>query len=171
MIRAFLEPYLVYIKLGALFAIVLAVIFACFRVQAWREAYHELPTVEAALELETLCGEGSMCLRRSQAARDRQIARNQEVQRDYDTEIAALRARTPRHSPVRLCADTGASDLRGSATAGAADGSAADAGLGDGRTQPDLGPGLYALAQHCDELTARARGLQSWAKAVSEAGP
>lgn len=92
----------------------------------------------------------------------------QQASKDYQSELQKLRA-TASAAPVRgvRCSITNPRVPQASAPGGP---DAASTGTGDS-TQTvgsDIGPRLYGLADSCDAITAQLRGLQAWAKSVSE---
>ena len=142
--------------------VVVAVGLAYWRVSAWHDAYKALPEVEAALEAEVACGEGSECEKRQIALQAAAEAKSAEVVQGYEQELAGLRSRPAR--VVRVCNDRG---VQGAGPAGTADGTGPAAGVVSGPAGPDIGQDLYQLARDADEVAARLRALQQWNEALS----
>lgn len=135
------------------------------RVSAWREAYHQLPDVQAELVLELECDEGSKCRERETELRKELEDAHKTVVDTLGTELAAVRDRPP--VTVRLC--PAASDVSVSRPAGRSDGAPAASGAfsGSAAAHRDIGPELSALARQADEIVARCRGLQDWNRALA----
>lgn len=146
-------------------ALVAVIAFAGWRVSAWREAYKALPDVQAALELEQACGEGSKCQARQAALQAAAEAKSAEVVASYEQELTSLRNRPAR--VVRLQAAGGALCRPGAP--GTADGTSTAAGVvsGPAGSNPDIGPALYQLARDADAVAARLRALQAWNEALA----
>ena len=147
-------------------AIVAAVALAGWRVSAWHAAYERLGEVEAAIEAEVQCGEGSAC-REREAKLQEVVGREQiRVVTAYEAELAAVRDRQP--VTVRVC-DRSGLPLPGTAPGGHA-GTAAPGSL-SGPAERDIGPDLSALAREADEIVARCRALQEWNRALAQSQP
>ena len=155
-------------------AVALAVLLLYLTVKrAWwdlPEARQAAETAQEALQRERDCAEGSECLKRTQAAQAQAEAASTVVLRGYEDEIKSLRDRPVTVRTVRVCPPVPDRNLRDASAPRPADGTGPGTGLGDGGTRPDIGPGLYALAGKCDEVTARLRGLQGWNAAMATAG-
>ena len=155
-----LAPYMEAIKVGALVAIVAALGLFGWRVHAWHEGYKAL-AAERACEPATECAKrAARFAEAQQKAAQAASQKAQEAVTSYEQEIASLRARPAR--VVRLCPDSGG--VRDAAAAPGADGAAAAAAVVPGPAGRDIGPDLYQLAKDADEVAARLRALQQWAK-------
>jgi hypothetical protein len=144
-------------------ALVAAVALMGWRVSVWHNAYERLGDVEAALETERLCEEGSACAARQAALEAAQAETTAKVVATYEQELASVRNRPAR--VVRLCPNPG--DVQGSRPAGTADGTGPGAGQLSGSAGRDIGPDLYQLAREADEVAARLRALQEWNAALA----
>jgi hypothetical protein len=153
------------LRVAAVAVLATAIAVMVWRVVVWHGAYEALPGVEAALEAEKLCGEGSACAARVAALEAAQQEVSKQVVSDYERELADLRNRPIPVRTVRLCPDRGA--VRGAGSAGPADGTGAAADVVPGAAGPDIGPELYQLARDADEISARLRSLQQWNAALS----
>jgi len=147
-----------FVALVALFALVI-------RIGVWRDAHKALPGVQAALEAEQACADGSQCKAREIALQEAVGHETVRIVTGYEAELAAVRARPAR--VVRLCPETRAGDVRGPGPAAGPDGTSPAAGLVSGPAGNDIGPDLYRLARDADEVAARLRGLQQWNQALS----
>lgn len=155
-----LAPYMAAIKVGALVAIVAALGLFGWRVHAWHEGYKAL-AAERACEPATECAKrAARFAEAQQKAAQAASQKAQEAVTTYEQEIASLRARPARI--VRLCPDSGG--VRDAAPAAGTDGAAAPAAVVSGQAGVDLGPDLYQLAKDADEVAARLRALQQWAR-------
>lgn len=136
----------------------LALILTGVRINAWRHAYLELQDVQAALEAERDCAEGTECAKRAAEATVKAQAATTEAVASYEQELAALRNRPPVRA-VRLCPAAGNVQVP-APPAGTGAGTAA-AGVVSGGTgsSPDIGPALYALADLADRLSAQCRAV------------
>lgn len=143
---------------------VAAVVALGWRIHAWREAYKALPDVQAELEAEIACGEGSKCAARAAELQQKAAEASREVVDGYEQELARVRSERPRRV-VRLCSDGSGLPVSG-ARPGAA-GGAAPGGVLPEHPGRDLGPDLYALAREADELTAQCRALIRWNRALA----
>ena len=145
-------------------AVVAAVALAGWRVSAWHAAYERLGEVEAALEAEVQCGEGSKC-REREAQLQEVVGREQiRVVTAYEAELAAVRDRQP--VTVRVCNGSGL-PLPGTAARGHAGTAAPGTLSGSATGDRDIGPDLSALAREADEIVARCRALQAWNAALA----
>ncbi len=157
---ALLEPYLLWIKLGLAAAVLAGLALFGWRVHAWHDGYKELAR-ERACEPQTACAErAARVAEAQQKAAQEQAQKAAEVVATYEQEIADNRRRAARS--VRLCAPA-PGDVRNAAGTGSADGPGTAAGVVPGQAGPDIGAGLYRLAQDADEVAARLRALQAWA--------
>ena len=146
-------------------AVTICLSLFAWRIAAWHGAYKLLPDVQAALELEEACGEGSQCQARQAALQAAAEAKSAEVVASYEQELTSLRNRPAR--VVRLQAAGGA--VRSSGTSDSTNGAGAPAGVvpGPAGGNPDIGPALYDLARDADAVAARLRALQEWNRALS----
>ena len=147
-----------FVALVALFALLI-------RLNVHYDAYKALPGVQAALEAEQACADGSQCKAREIALQEAVGHETVRIVTGYEAELAAVRARPAR--VVRLCPETRAGGVRGPGPAAGPDGAGPAAGELHGQTGRDLGPELYRLARDADEVAARLRGLQQWNQALS----
>lgn len=155
-----LAPYLLYIKFGVAAALLAALGLFGWRVHAWHEGYKAL-AAERACEPETECAKrAARFAEAQQKAAQAASQKAQEAVQSYEQEIASLRARPAR--VVRLCADQGG--VRDAAPAAGTDGPAAPAAVVSGQAGVDIGADLYQLAKDADEVAARLRALQQWAR-------
>ena len=155
-----LAPYMAAIKVGALVAVVVALGLFGWRVHAWHEGYKEL-AAERACEPATECAKrAARFAEAQQKAAQAASQKAQEAVTSYEQEIASLRARPAR--VVRLCPDSGG--VRDAAPAAGADGPSAGPGVVPTTAGRDIGADLYQLAKDADEVAARLRALQQWAK-------
>lgn len=165
-----MQPYLLWIKIGA----VLLVLLGCFGAGAkvgssLTAARYQAREAQQAREYQSV-------LARAREAERRSYEKAQEVSRDYQAELARLRDRPVSRVPARLCVSAtapGRVPATGPATGGP--GAAVPAGgvvqPADGpdtgvRAGPDIGPALRGLARRADEVSAQGRGVQ--AKASGE---
>ena len=150
----------------ALLYVLLAIALSAmlWRVGVWRDAYTRIGIVEAQLELEQECGEGSECQKRQAALEAAQREQTAKVIGSYEQELADLRGRKP--VSVRVCNGSGVPNAPNSGTAR---GAPAAAGLlpGSPTGDRDIGPALSDLAREADEVSARCRALQDWNKALA----
>ena len=139
-------------------ALVVAVALAGWRVTAWRAAYEALPGVQAALELEKACGEGSECSRRQAELATSHALTNQKVILTYEHELEAIRNRPVPATPVRLCrpAKAGSNVRVPGAAGGTGAGPGAELPLEVGR---DIRLELYQLADDADAEALKLRSL------------
>jgi hypothetical protein len=135
------------------------------RINVWHDAHNALPGVQAALEAEQACADGSQCKAREIKLQEAVGHETVRIVTGYEAELAAIRARPAR--VVRLCPETRAGGVRGTGPAAAPDGTGPAAGLVSGQAGGDLGPDLYRLARDADEVAARLRALQEWNRALS----
>lgn len=154
-------------RLIGLGAAVAAVGLMGWRVSEWRQAYKALPGVEAALEAEKACEDGSNCAERVAALQAAQEAVSQQVVSSYEQELAGLRDRPLRTRTVRVCPEAAAGDVRYPAAPDSTDGAGAPAGIVSGPPGRDIGPELYQLATDADQVAARLRALQEYNRALS----
>lgn len=155
-----LAPYMAYAKFGIYAAVGIAVLTFGWRVHAWHEGYKEL-AAERACEPNTECAKrAARFAEAQQKAAQEQAQKAQEAVQSYEQEIASLRARPAR--TVRVCPDPGG--VRDAAPARAADGASPAAGELPGPAGRDIGADLYQLAKDADEVAARLRALQEWAR-------
>lgn len=157
---------LLWINVGVIVLLVALLVWFVQRVTAWAHAYDRLPVVEAELELEQACGDGSKCWQRSLEWQTEQSAKIQEVMETHGQELAALLARPIERRVIRVCPDPGSGSVRGGAAAAGNHGAAAAAGPLLGSDELDTSP-LRELALEADQVSARLRGCQGWAEAVS----
>jgi hypothetical protein len=134
-----------------------------WRVHVWHESHKALPGVEAALEAEVACGEGSQCQARQAALQAAAEAKSAEVVAGYEQELADLRNRPLVRRVIRVCNDGG---VQSPGTPGSADGASPAGGELHGAVEFDTGP-LRNLAREADEVAARLRALQGWNEALS----
>jgi hypothetical protein len=135
------------------------------RINVWHDAHKALPGVQAALEAEQACADGSQCKEREIKLQEAVGHETVRIVTGYEAELAAIRARPAR--VVRLCPETRAGGMRGTGPAAAPDGTGPAAGELHGQAGGDLGPEIYRLARDADEVAARLRGLQQWNQALS----
>ena len=141
---------------------VAAILLLGWRVHAWREAYNALPGVQAALEREEACADGSKCRERQKALEAAQAAKAKEVVDSYEQELSDLRGRPVPTRVIRVCRAANPGDLRDAGTAQGTD--AARPGSGDVHAADEFNTGpLRDLAREADEIAARLRALQGWA--------
>jgi len=144
-------------------ALAAAVGLLTWRVIAWHSAYKALPGVEAALEAEVACGEGSECQKRQAALQAAAEAKSAEVVAGYEQELADLRNRPLVRRVIRVCNDGG---VQSTGTPSSTNGASPGTGELHGSTEFDTGP-LRNLAREADEVAARLRALQGWNEALS----
>lgn len=153
-----------YLRLGLAVGLVAAVALMGWRVSHWKAAHEALPGVQAALDAEVQCLDGSEC--RAREARLQEVVGREQVRvvTAYEAELAAVRDRPP--VTVRVC-DRGGVPLPGAA--GRSDAGTAGPGTlsGPPTGDRDIGPALSALALEADEIVAACRGLQNWNRALS----
>lgn len=139
-------------------ALVAAAALAGQRLSAWHAAYKALPGVQAALELEASCGEGSECARRQAELATAHALTNQKVILTYEHELAAIRDRPVPATPVRLCrpAKAGSNVRVPGAAGGTGAGPGAELPLEVGR---DIRLELYQLADDADAEALKLRSL------------
>lgn len=146
-------------------AAVLAVALMGWRVTVWHASHEALPGVQAALEAEQSCADGSQCKAREIALQEAVGHETVRIVTGYEAELASLRDRKPRI--VRLCPEARAGGVRGPGSTAGPDGTGPAAGIVSGPAGADLGPDLYRLARDADEVAARLRALQQWNQALS----
>lgn len=155
-----LAPYLLYIKFGVAAALLAALGLFGWRVHAWHEGYKAL-AAERACEPETECAKrAARFAEAQQKAAQAASQKAQEAVQSYEQEISALRSRPAR--TVRVCPDPGS--VRNAAAAPGADGAPAPGAVVPAEAGRDIGPDLYQLAKDADEVAARLRALQQWAR-------
>jgi hypothetical protein len=142
---------------------VVAVALMGWRVSAWHESHKALPVIQAALDAELACADGSECRARENRLQEAVGHETVRIVTGYEAELAALRGRKPR--VVRVC-DGGGVSLPG--TPGSADGTGPTPGVVSGQTGRDIGPDLYGLAREADEVSARLRAIQEWNRALAQ---
>ena len=157
-----------WVRIAAFAVAATAIAVVIWRLVAWHSAYDALPQVQAALEAEQVCGEGSKCAARVAALKATEAAISAGVVRDYENELQALRDRPPVTRVIRVCRQANPGDVSGTGPAGSADGTTAGTGIVSGSVEFDPRP-LFELAREADELAARLRALQDWNRAL--AGP
>ena len=145
-------------------AVVAAVALAGWRVSAWHAAYERLGEVEAALDAEVQCGEGSACAARQAALQAAAEAKSKEVVADYEKELADLRNRPAVRRVIRVCPDSG--NVQSPGTPGRTDAGTPAEGVVHGATEFDTRP-LRDLASRADELSAQCRALIRWNEALA----
>ena len=161
------------VLLGSWKPIALGLLVAAFalmgwRVSAWHEAYKACPALEARLEVEEQCQEGSKCNDRQKALAAEVARVTEDVVDGYEKELADLRNRPVPTRVIRVCR-AAAGDVRdaqsaaGTAAAGAAGAVVLAADEFD--TRP-----LRELAREADEVSARLRALQDWNRALGATG-
>lgn len=135
-----------------------------WRVTRWHDAYAALPGVQAALELEASCGEGSECARRQAELATAHALTNQKVILTYEHELAAIRDRPVPATPVRLCrpAKAGSNVRVPGAAGGTSAGPGAELPLEVGR---DIRIELYQLADDADAEALKLMAL--WGRDVA----
>ena len=153
------------LRVAAVAVLATAIAVMVWRVVVWHGAYEALPGVEAELEAERVCGEGSACAARVAALEAAQQEVSKQVVSDYERELESLRNRPVERRVIRVCPDRG--QVRGASPAGPADGASPAAGVVPGADEFDTAP-LRDLARDADELAARLRALQQWNAALSE---
>lgn len=143
----------------------LAVALMGWRVSVWKSSHEALPGVQAALEAEEACADGSKCQQRQNALRERQDEFNRQVAINYAQQLDEINARPP--APVvRLCQSARGGAVRLSGTAPAADG-AASGGVVPLTAGPDIGGVLYELADDADREALKLKWLQEYNRALS----
>lgn len=138
--------------------LVLAAALAGQRVSTWRAAYVALPGVQAKLELEASCGEGSECARRQAEIETAHALTNQKVILTYEHELEGIRNRPVPATPIRLCrpAKAGSNVRVPGAAGGTGAGPGAELPLEIGR---DIAIELYQLADDADTEALKLRSL------------
>ena len=162
-VRALLEPYLQWIRLGAVIVAALAIAFTVVTVKKWHRDSVALQATEARLALEESCEAGSKCRARVAAAEAAQATINAEAMTQYEQEIARLNSRPVERRVIRVCADPGA--LRDAASAGEPAGAEAR-GVLRGSAEFDTGP-LRELAREADRQVAAYRALRQRDEALA----
>lgn len=152
-------------RLVGVVGMVAAVALAGWRVNTWHESHVRLKGVQAQLEAERACADGSECRARETRLQEAVGHETVRIVTGYEAELASLRDRKPR--VVRLCPEAGAGGVRGPGSTAAPDGAGPAAGFVSGPAGGDIGPELYRLARDADEVTARLRALQGWNEALS----
>ena len=150
-------------------ALVVAFVFAGWRVTVWKEAHEALPAAQEALRDEIECRAGSQCALRVAALRTRQEQVTADTVKGYEQELEDLRNRPVSVRTVRLCPEKPDRDMRLPAPAGRTGQGSAPAGVvqpGNGPNR-DIGPDLYALAGRADELSAQCRAIIQRDRALS----
>lgn len=143
----------------------LALILTGVRINAWRHAYLALQDVQAALEAERECSEGTECAKRAAEATVKAQAASNAAEESHAEELELVR----RDRPVRVVRLRPPGDcVSVSSPAPAVNGATPATSVIPGSTGRDIGPELYALAREADELSARLRSLQNYNKALSE---
>lgn len=145
--------------------LVAAIALMGWRVSTWRAAYQELPKVEAALEAERECLQGSECAARAAAIESAAEAEREKSRREYEQELAELRSRPIPKRVIRVCPDSG--DLQNAHAAGGADAGSPAEGVVHGESELDTLP-IRELALKADEVTAQCRRLIKWNEAMGK---
>lgn len=147
----------------------LAVALMGWRVSVWKSSHEALPGVQAALEAEEACADGSKCQQRQNALRERQDEFNRQVAINYAQQLDEINARPPAPVPVRLCRPARKGGLPNAAATGPADGATAD-----GKLQVEIGEDiseqLFQLADDADREALKLRWLQEWNRGLAATG-
>jgi hypothetical protein len=153
-------------RAGLAVALVLAVMFAGYRVTTWRAAYTALPGVQEALRREEGCLDGSRCHERQRALQAEQDEYNREVADGYARQLEEIRNR-PAAPAVRLCRPARGGAVRVPDPAGPADGTAPGGDI-PFEASGDIGQRLFDLADDADREALKLKWLQQWNAALSQ---
>lgn len=148
----------------------LALVLTGVRINAWRHAYLELQDVQAALEAERDCAEGTECAKRAAEATEKAQAATTEAVASYESELESLRNRPPVPARVIRVCPAASGDVRHAAAPSGTDGTGPASGVIHGPVEFDPRP-LFDLAREADQLAARLRALQDYSRAVSAPPP
>ena len=135
------------------------------RINVWHDAHKALPGVQAALEAEQACADGSQCKARQIALQEVADRERERIESDYLRDLEALRARPPAPS-VRVCRPAGAGHVPSAGPARPADGTAPGGEL-PVEVSDDIGQRLFDLADEADREALKLRHLQQWNQALS----
>lgn len=164
MIGAVLEPYLAWIRLGAVIVAAFAVAFAAVTVKKWHRDSLALASAEA--ERDELAAQAQSAIATLAAQQRAAYAASEGFQR----EIQELRDRPVPVRTVRVLVPARAAVPAPGPAAGRPDAGAQAGGLVQSRAGPaasrDIGPDLYALTLEADRCSAQLRGLQAWVAAT-----
>jgi hypothetical protein len=152
-------------KVIALAAVVICISLIGWRVSAWHTSHKALPGVQAALEAEEACGEGSKCDERQKALQAAQAAVTEQVVKGYEQELADIRSKPIPTRVIRVCRQAGTGGVRVPADPGEPAGTA-PAGVVSGTDEFDTRP-LRELARRADEVSSGYRWLRSRDEALS----
>lgn len=156
-VQAAIAPYLMWIRLGILAAVLIGAGALIWRIHAWHAGYIELGH-EKACDVGTLCAERAAAqVAETQRKVAEQQAKQSEAATRYEVEIATLNARPVR--TVRLCNEANSGVVRDAAVAGAADQASTAAGVLPATPGRDIGPELHQLLVEAESVSAQLRGV------------
>lgn len=135
----------------------LGLVLAANAVLRWRDEARAVPRLEELLREERRSYEAQL------SAQRRAFDAAQSALESYATELETLRNRRVPPRVVRLCPSPESPE-----TPRPAPDTPSSPGILPGDSRPDIGPGLYALADRCDEIAAQLRALQEWTRAAPE---
>lgn len=163
-------PFAIPWRLLSVIALAAILLLLGYRVAAWHTSYHELPEVQAQLDAELACEEGSACADRVAEQAVQQAIITADAVRKYEQELEDLRGRPIPSRVIRVCPKGAAGDVRDASGAGSAGRGPAAAGLLHGADEFDTRP-LRELALEADEVSARCRTLLDRDRALAKPGP
>lgn len=128
-----------------------------WRITVWHRAYSELPKVQAALQAEVECKDGSKCQERQQILEKRASDEEEKIRKEYEQQLADINARPVPVEPVRLCRPAGSGGVRVSRpAAGAGPNAGTELPVEVGR---DIKVELYRLIDDTDKEALKLRLL------------
>lgn len=155
---------MIYLKLIVGGLVLAALVALGLIVNDWREKAAMVPVLEQRIDQAN----AQIELERKQ--RDDAQAASKGYQDELAT-LRAARAAAPARA-VRLCnvpARTAAAEV--SAPEPGSDGGTTAPGGDAPAAGPDIGPGLYAIADRCDDLSAQVRGLHDFVRRMAAGQP
>ena len=165
-LRTLLEPYLAWIRLGAVIVAAFVIAFAVVRVQKWRDDSHALAAAQARTEqVEREAAQAIATLQaqhRAAYAASKGYQNELEDLRNRPAGARVVRVLVPAAAPVRAPGST----PRGPDAAGQVAGVVLDP-VGETASR-DISPDLGALMLSADACSAQLRGLQAWVRSVSQ---
>jgi hypothetical protein len=163
-IRELLEPYLVWIRLGAVIIAAFVIAFAVVTVKKWHR--DSLALASAKAETAEIAAQAQLAIETLAAQQRAAYAASEGFQR----EIQELRDRPVPVRTVRVLVPARAAVPAAGATPGRPDAGAQAAGVvhpdAGQVASRDIGPDLYALTLEADRCSAQLRGLQAWVTAT-----
>lgn len=165
-VRTLLEPYLVWIRLGAVIVASLVIAFAVVRIQHWRADSHALAAAQArTAQVEREAAQAIA------TAKSQQMAAY-KASEGFQREIETLRSRPVGTRVVRVLVPAATTVPATGPTARRPDAAGKGSGVvldpvGETASR-DISADLGALMLEADSCSAQLRGLQAWVRSVSQ---